>query len=284
MIIDSHVHLTPKRVREDRSSYCLSDRAFGELYSSPKARLAGETDIIAHLDRSGIDKAVVFGFPWTDPELIRINNDEVWNLYDRFPHRIIPFAVLCATGGDNAAEEAARTIGGGFSGLGELAVYDGGWNVAGLAAFDAAVDEAARGAGPVLIHVNEPVGHGYPGKIPVDFAALLDFISRHSRTDFILAHWGGGLLFYALMKEVGEALSRTRFDTAASPFLYGARIFDVSLRILGPNRIIFGTDFPLLGAERYLRQIEEAGVSPFDRTSILGGAIELLLPRAGTTA
>jgi predicted TIM-barrel fold metal-dependent hydrolase len=277
VIIDAHVHLLPRRVRDDRGPYCVADAAFGALYSSPKAKLAAESDIITHLDRSGFDKAVVFGFPWADAELIRMNNDEVWDFHARFPQRIIPFAVLCAKGGDDASSEASRTLEAGFRGLGELAVYDGGWNAEGLDAFDAAADVAAAAHAPVLIHVNEPVGHAYPGKIPVDFSALVDFISRRRGMVFILAHWGGGLLFYALMKEVSAILSRTLFDTAASPFLYNSRVFDVALRILGPDRIVFGTDFPLLGAERYLRQMDEANLSAEDRSSILGGAMARLL-------
>ena len=39
-----------------------------------------------------------------------------------------------------------------------------------------------------------------------------------------MAHWGGGLPFYGLMKKEGpEVLRRVYFDTAASPYLYRPR-------------------------------------------------------------
>ncbi len=114
MIIDCHVHLLPQRVRQDRSRFCENDPAFDSLYRSEKAKLTSEIDIIDYLDRSGIDKAVVFGFPWEDPDLVRVNNDEVWAFHQQYPDRIVPFAVLSAGAVDHNPREAQRTLEGGF--------------------------------------------------------------------------------------------------------------------------------------------------------------------------
>ena len=123
MIIDCHVHLLPKKVRHDRTPFVKSDVAFGSLYSSPKAKLASESEIIEYMERSKIDKAVILGFPWEDHRLASENNDEIWDFHVRHSDRIIPFAVLSTAGGDQAVKEAERTIRGGFAGLGELAAY-----------------------------------------------------------------------------------------------------------------------------------------------------------------
>jgi len=40
------------------------------------------------------------------------------------------------------------------------------------------------------------------------------------------------------MPEVADALSNTYFDTAASPFLYSDRIFELVSDLLGPERIL----------------------------------------------
>lgn len=277
MVIDTHVHLLPDAVRKDRAPFCASDPAFGAVYESDKAKLASETDIIDYLDQSGIDKAVVFGFPWDDPQLIMRNNDEVWEFSERFPGRVIPFAVLPPSGGEAARLEAERTLRSGFRGLGELAAYSGGWNRDNLELLAPSLEVAASEHSPVVIHVNEPVGHVYPGKIAVDFSGLLALIQRFDDVDFIIAHWGGGIFFYGLMPEVGRILSRSFVDTAAGPYLYSPGIFDIAGRIIGFQKILFGSDFPLLPLERYLKQMEEAGIEGTTRDDILGGNAERLL-------
>ena len=278
MIIDCHVHLLPTRVRQDRAPFCDSDRAFGSLYRSEKAKLASEDDIIAYLDRSGIDKAVVFGFPWEDPDLVRLNNDEVWAFHQQRPDRILPFAVLSAGAADTNPGEAQRTLDAGFAGIGELAVYHGGWTAQDLDALDPVLTLAAQHNAPVMIHVNEPVGHDYPGKIPVDFGALVRTIEAHPDVDFILAHLGGGVFVYSLMPEVASVLARTYLDTAASPFLYDPRIYSIVGTIMGSEKILFGSDFPLLPLSRYLKELDRAGIDDTARRGILGeNAARLLL-------
>lgn len=277
MIIDGHVHLLPRKVRRNRDRYCEIDRGFGAVYSSGKSRLATDTDIIHYLDESSIDKAVVFGFPWEKRDLVRENNDEVWDFHDRNPDRIIPFAVLPPHPTEGPYREASRTLGQGFAGIGELAMYHGGWSLSDFEALQPSLELAGAKQAPVLIHVNEPVGHHYPGKQPVDFRGLLHIIESNPKVDFILAHWAGGLFFYALMPEVRAILERTYVDTAASPYLYSSEIFQVARIILGPGKILFGSDYPLLPFKRYLKELEKAGVEEQTKGKILGGNMEELL-------
>ena len=86
-----------------------------------------------------------------------------------------------------------------------------------------------------------------------------------------MAHWGGGLPFYALMPEVREALAGVYFDTAATPFLYDARVFETVAGLVGADRILFGSDFPLLAQERVLKQLDGAGLSAEEKAAIGGG-------------
>jgi predicted TIM-barrel fold metal-dependent hydrolase len=46
---------------------------------------------------------------------------------------------------------------------------------------------------------------------------LFDFISSFREVTVILAHFGGGLMFYELMPEVKDVLTNTYYDTAAAP-------------------------------------------------------------------
>ncbi|MGC9029177.1 MAG: amidohydrolase family protein [Desulfomonilaceae bacterium] len=277
MIIDFHIHLFPHDVRDHREKYCTRDRGFAAIYASPKARIASDTEIIQYLDDAAIDKGVVFGFPWGDPDLVRRNNDEIWDFAQRHPGRIIPFAVLSSEDMAAAGKEAERTLGNGFAGLGELAFYDLGWTAPLAAGMQPVLDAAAALGKPVLLHVNEPVGHQYPGKIAIDFASLLEMIEANPSVTFILAHFGGGVFVYHLMPEVRAALQRTYLDTAASPYLYDPRIFQVASDIMGEDKILFGSDYPLLSLPRYLQQLEKADVSSTTRAAILGGNAQKLL-------
>lgn len=281
MIIDCHVHLLPQRVREDRTPFCDTDHAFGMLYRSDKAKLASEGDIIDYLDRSEIDKAVVFGFPWEDSDVVSLNNDEIWSFYQKWPDRIVPFAVLSSAAGNRNHREAERTLAAGFAGFGELAVYHGGWTSGDFDALEPVLNLAEQHNVPVMIHVNEPVGHDYPGKIPVDFGALVRMIAAHPNVDFILAHLGGGVFVYGLMPEVSGAFGRTYLDMAASPFLYDPRVYDIAGRIMGEEKILFGSDFPLLPLSRYLKELDRSGVDEEVRKGILGENVWRVLRKEG---
>jgi predicted TIM-barrel fold metal-dependent hydrolase len=86
----------------------------------------------------------------------------------------------------------------------------------------------------------------------------------------VCAHWGGGLPFYGLMPEVARSLSNVFFDTAATVFLYKPEIFEQVSRIIGSDKILFGTDYPLLGQNRVLAQVQSARLPEIDKAKILG--------------
>jgi hypothetical protein len=79
------------------------------------------------------------------------------------------------------------------------------------------------------------------------------------------------------MPEVGKSLSNVYFDTAATPFLYKPQIFKQVADIVGIDKILFGSDYPLLSPKRIIDQLESVGLSPEDRAKILGGNAQKLL-------
>ncbi|MFP4032947.1 MAG: amidohydrolase family protein, partial [Desulfococcaceae bacterium] len=119
---------------------------------------------------------------------------------------------------------------------------------------------------------NEPVGHAYPGKSPNTLAQIYAVARSFPENKIIFAHWGGGIFFYRLLKrEVREALANVYFDTAASPFLYTPEIYPAAAALAGADRILLGSDFPLLRPGRYLRDMAESGISEADRAAMVGG-------------
>ena len=73
------------------------------------------------------------------------------------------------------------------------------------------------------------------------------------------------------MPEVKAALADVYFDTAASPFLYTPDVFPSATRIVGVERVLFGTDFPLIKHPRLLAQVRESGLSEEEQALITGG-------------
>ena len=70
------------------------------------------------------------------------------------------------------------------------------------------------------------------------------------------------------MPEVGDALANVWFDTAASPFLYTPDVFPTVAALVGPEKILPGSDFPLLRFGRIRRQAEQAAVRVEDLAGV----------------
>jgi predicted TIM-barrel fold metal-dependent hydrolase len=77
------------------------------------------------------------------------------------------------------------------------------------------------------------------------------------------------LPFYAHMPEVRKALANVYFDSAATPFLYDQSVFSTVASAIGPDRMLFGSDFPLLNAKR-VAEIAIADLTPAYAGMFLG--------------
>lgn len=270
MIIDFHTHIFPKDIRENRETYFPAEPAFKLLYDTPKAKLVGAAEIVEAMDQEGIDKSVVFGFPWQNLQTAIKHNDYILEAISRYSGRLIGFCCLDPFSRD-AAAETERCLQAGLSGLGELAFYQSGIENEALDKLAPLMAICRNKDCPVLIHTNEPVGHIYPGKTSNTLRQIYDLVKRFPQNDIVLAHWGAGIFFYSLLKkEVKESLQNVYFDTAASPFLYDPKIYRYAKEIVGLDKILFGSDFPLLRPARYFKELESAGLSKSEIDAISG--------------
>lgn len=279
MVIDIHTHIFPPVVRADRERFFAGEPAFRLLYESPKSKMIGAADMVAAMDAGGVDQSVVFGFPWSRPETFRKHNDYILEAVRRFPERLIGLGCF-DTFARGAAAEAERCLDGGLAGIGELAFYRSGIDADCLERLEPIMALCREREAIVLIHTNEPVGHLYPGKTPNTLRQIYDLVRRFPANKIVLAHWGGGLFFFSLLKkEVKESLANVYFDTAASPFLYDPAIYALAQTLAGPDKILFGSDFPLIPPSRYFKEIDLAGLTPEKREALLGGNAARLLKR-----
>lgn len=270
MIIDAHTHIFPGAVRSDRNPFFDSEGAFKLLYESDKSQLAGADDLVDCLDREGLDMAVTFGFPWQNPDLIRTHNDYIIESQQRYPTRL---AGLCCVDiyAPAAPLEVERCLDAGLYGVGELACYLSGIDDEALKHLAPIMEICRNRNKPVLIHTNEPVGHVYPGKTPISALQMYNLAKTFPENRIVLAHWGGGIFFFNLLKrEAKDVLKNLWFDTAASPYLYDPAVYAVACQLAGNDRVMFGSDFPLLPPSRYFQEINAAGLDSVAKAALLG--------------
>jgi uncharacterized protein len=277
VIIDFHTHIFPPDVIADRRRFLDTDPTFSALYANPEARLATAEDLLASMDEAGIDASVALGFAWSDPAVCRSHNDYLLDAAARAAGRIHAFPNLPLTAGTAVVEaEARRCTAQGAPGFGELRPGSLGFDLGG-AAGDALAALARELDTILLFHVSEPVGHRYPGKYGLDIGAFYDFVSWHPEVRVVGAHLAGGLPFYAHMPEVRKVFANLSADTAATSFLYDADVHQAILGLLGPEALVFGSDYPLLSQSRTLRRIQDAGLAPPALERVLGANAARLL-------
>jgi predicted TIM-barrel fold metal-dependent hydrolase len=267
-VVDAHVHVFPPELIRERATYLARDPWFATLYGSPEARMVTADEAVAHMDETGVALSVIFGFAFADQGLCRMVNDYVLDAVRFHPARLVGLACVSPAAA-GAEAELVRCLDGGMRGCGELApdgqdLVEAG--TGGLVALAGCLRE--RGL-PLLVHANEPVGHQYPGKGRFTPAACFALAHALPGTTIVFAHLGGGLFVYETMPEVRKILADVFYDTAAVPYLYGPEVYKVAIASAGPEKLIFGSDFPLLSPARYREGLDV--LEPAQRLAVEAG-------------
>lgn len=276
-VVDAHVHVFPPEVVRRRDLFCEMDSYFGVLYGNPAARLATVEELIEEMDRSDVSVGVMCGFGWSSIELCSMQNDYMLDCLQRYPHRLVALAALQPTAGEAAMVELERCLSAGMKGVGELMPDGQGFKLSETSRLAPVFQTAAERGFPVMTHCSEPLGHSYPGKGTVTPGEIWKLVEAFPAAKLILAHWGGGYPFYELMKEVRAASGNVYYDSAASSYLYDARVFTLTQQIVGPERLLWGSDYPVLSQHRFLGRIADLQMGDAERTALLGGNAERLL-------
>jgi predicted TIM-barrel fold metal-dependent hydrolase len=278
-VVDAHIHLFPPEVREHRQRYLDGDPFFARLYGNPKARMVGVEQALADMDRDGVAKAVIAGWPWQSHDVCVEHNSWASEQVRLHPDRFAALAVVQPDAGQIAVREVERCLDGGMVGVGELNT-DGQNCRLDSAGLMAVAKVCAERDAPLLLHANEPVGHVYPGKGTLALAAIYDLVRAAPELRLVLAHWGGGLPFYELMPEVRMASVNVCYDTSASPLLYEPRVFRLAVELVGARKVLFGSDYPLelypgsggkSGFRRFLDEIRRLKLGAEAEASVFGG-------------
>jgi len=277
VIIDFHTHIFPPWLRDRRDEYIKRDPCFSLLYSQPEAKMATAEELLASMDEAGIGLSVVLNVGWASHELCVKTNDYILDSVSRYPTRLVGFCAIQPAAGDAAIAELERCAKAGAKGIGELRSDVQDFDLADKTTMKPLVDAALKHDLIFLTHSSEPVGHEYSGKGSITPDILYYFIMGFPNLKLVCAHWGGGLPFYALMPEVAKSLANVFFDTAATVFLYKPEIFEQVSHIIGSDKILFGSDYPLVSQNRVLAQIQASQLPEKDKARILGANAQKLL-------
>lgn len=251
-IIDSHTHAYSAEFIADPSCWAQAHKEihWKQLVSdSPgKKCLQGWADVdkfIEQMDAAGVEKSVLLGWYWEHAETCKLQNDWHAQWVARYPSRFIPFAPVQPLAGKKALDELQRAYDKGIArGVGEIhpgvqnfSLQDKSWT--------AIVEWSIEKNLPINLHVTEPVGHAYTGKVETPLKDYIWLAQSYPEAKFIFAHWGGLLLFYELNPWCKQVLKNVYYDTAASPLLYNPTIFKAAIDVVGTDKILYGSDYPL---------------------------------------
>lgn len=136
---------------------------------------------------------------------------------------------------------------------------------------------------------------GLPSPFDIRYGNPLDLeplAIRHPALPIVIPHFGAGMLREALM--LGDQCGNVHFDTSSSnawvkyqPGLTLESVFESALAVLGPHRLLFGTDssfFPR-GWHRAIYDVQRTtlvniGAAETAQSAIFGGNFERLFPPA----
>jgi predicted TIM-barrel fold metal-dependent hydrolase len=276
VIIDFHTHIFPPIVREGREEYVRRDATFAEMYGSPRAKIATAEELLRSMDETGVEVSVALGFAWRDHQDCVRHNDYLLEVAGKSDGRIVPFCTVNLLAGEDAAREVERCAGGGARGLGELRPDNQGWALDGPAG-DVLAELASRHHLILLFHVTEPVGHEYPGKQGLSLDSFYRFAVGHHLPKLVGGHLAGGLPLYASMPAVRRALPGPYADTAALRYLYEPSVLPAIAQALGNDRLLFGSDFPLVSQAAALSEVRGSGLEETAQRRVLGENAALLL-------
>ena len=292
MIVDAHTHRYPKEVLQDPQSFAQLHKEWHwlELVSPDnKKSLQGWSSrekMIADMDKSEVGRAVLLGWYWENPETCELHNQWCSQWIARDPDRFIGFFSLHPEL-QNPIESLTRSKDLGFIGIGEChpwlqdaSIQNENWMKC--------MEFAAAEGWPVTFHVTEPVGHNYPGRVQTPFEEFL-WLARHlPELKIILAHAGGLFPFYELNPKIRPELKNVYYDLAACPLLYDPEIYRKLIEVVGVEKILWGTDYPLRIFPATQKEpdfisfknlvLKEAELSESERDAIFGNNLLALLP------
>ena len=298
MLIDAHSHWLPDEIISNAHFF---HKCWGDIEAQLKI-----------MDAAGIDRAVL-SYPTSDAHLklgsisqvAHIYNDNVGKILKTYPKRFIGAAVLPVDNSIDMLEELKRAIGElGFKAVSLASSYNGIYLDDMM--FLPIYKEAGEQGIPIFVHsqIVNPIGfervkdplltpvieYVFDTTISAGKLLMADILRQYPKTKFIFAHFGGAICYLKQRFDVTyQMLRKMNFvkDLQGSPSDYFKNIyvdtsgdttkanFLLSLDLMGPKRILWGSDWPAKqDIAAGIKAVEDLDISQEEKQNILGGNLE----------
>jgi len=121
---------------------------------------------------------------------------------------------------------------------------------------------------PVLIHTNERSAR-LPGKPPTRLPRSTGWSNVSGETPSF-SPTGRGLFFYSLLKKEVKDRSRTSISTRPPLHSFMIRPSTMAVELVGVEKILFGSDYPLIEPQRYFKELDSLQLPIEQRAQICG--------------
>jgi len=295
MIIDAHSHWLPAEIISNSHFF---HKGWGDIESQLKV-----------MDDAGIAQAVL-SYPTSDAHLkigsisqvAHIYNDNVAKILKRYPKRFIGAAVLPIDNSIDMVEELKRvTEELGFRAVSLASSYNGIYLDDMM--FLPIYKQAEQKNIPVFVHsqIINPIGfervkdplltpvveYVFDTTISVGRLLMSDVLRQYPKVKFVFAYFGGAICYLKQRFDATYTMLRAMNfvkDLQALPSEYFKNIyvdssgdttkanFLLSLDLMGPKRILWGSDYPAKkDVAGGIQVIKDLDISQEDKEDILGG-------------
>jgi predicted TIM-barrel fold metal-dependent hydrolase len=259
MVTDCHAHIFPEHV-VDRAMEALSQRYQAQPVARPTP-----AELLRIMDRDGVERAVVVAVATRPTQVPSIND---WLLHLNQP-RLIPFGALHPHYED-VTGEVERLLDAGIKGVKLQPHFQ-----------EYSLDD------PATLRMFEIIGdrlvvllHGGNEIIPIPDVQptpqrVRSLHRRFPQVRFIVAHLGASGMWDDVEEHlVGEDVY---FDASYVFDICSDEQIERIIRNHGPQRIVWGSDFPWQAPEQGLRGVARLGLTEPEKAAILGGNLARLL-------
>ena len=190
------------------------------------------------------------------PADVERGNDAMLAIASREPNRVRMFATVNPNYTDHALGEIERCTKRGAIGVKLLASRR-----ADDPLLDPIADAAGRSGLPMLHHIWQHRTREWPSQEISDGVDLARLAARHRRTNFILAHIGGGGDYMHTFRAVA-GVPNIYPDLSGSGVDRG--MLDAAVAALGARRLLWGCDLTMCTGLAKLRALDTIGIQPAD--------------------
>lgn len=260
MIIDSHAHVFPDIIAEKAA------KNIGKFYGIDMRYDGTVATLLEEGTAAGVDKFLIHSVATTPSQIDSINSF-ISRTVEKYPDKFIGFATLHPDS-ENLQEQFEWAMEHNLKGI-KLHPDFQKFNIDDEKAMD--IYSLAEGRCPVLIHMGDERTQYSKGE------KLYSVLRRFENLDVIGAHFGG-------YSEWGPSaaflsMSNVYVDTSSSMFKLTPHQVRELIDIYGPERVLFGTDYPMWNATDELEMLKKINLTEEERELILHKNLENLLAK-----